>query len=408
MDTETTQGLPVLPEGWTWAEDGYTATRSDGSTAVWSMTGAGTSLWSGPAADENEVVPMEFMHSLQEAWVGHLRTPEGAEKLSEIIARIGGHETVRAYIEGAETSIDATRYRRLRVLGCAPHGSKALAAGHVLRFTNLDEYVDGDMWRVSSRGEPTASIPGGWTDGTRVDDPKGHRHDDQETVPVPQRPQGWLERRVIADTMGLEHTPDWPELVVELRARLSSQVDLEARYAAIDQKLDMLLEELALNPLDEQEPEQKVEEPTLRKLNPLDAGRLAELYAFHRQHEWSARAVGLSNVPRLAHKSNICTVSAGGVFVAGVVTHATWDAHTEANDGVAPINAHVSVQTEHGTLTFQVVHLQQVTSRSSVGVTYATQMGLARVGAGFKNQSLVEAMASDLVVMLTEVRDPEK
>jgi hypothetical protein len=54
----------------------------------------------------------------------------------------------------AELELDAARYQRLRVLGCAPMDTKQLASGTVMRFTNLDEFVDSDLRVVPSRGEP--------------------------------------------------------------------------------------------------------------------------------------------------------------------------------------------------------------------------------------------------------------
>ncbi len=63
-------------------------------------------------------------------------------------------------LEEAETakkdSLDARRYRRLRVLGVAPDGSKHLQEGNVMRFSNLDEYVDRDIRFMPSRGEAKA------------------------------------------------------------------------------------------------------------------------------------------------------------------------------------------------------------------------------------------------------------
>jgi len=48
---------------------------------------------------------------------------------------------------------DAARYWRLRVLGCAPCGSTELATQCVMRFTNLDAFVDADIRINPSRGE---------------------------------------------------------------------------------------------------------------------------------------------------------------------------------------------------------------------------------------------------------------
>ena len=54
---------------------------------------------------------------------------------------------------------DARRYRRLQILGCAPDGSRNLDAGTVLRFTNLDAFVDADLHLHPSRGEALQSTP---------------------------------------------------------------------------------------------------------------------------------------------------------------------------------------------------------------------------------------------------------
>ncbi len=50
-------------------------------------------------------------------------------------------------------ALDARRYRRLQILGCAPGLSENLAKGTVLCFTNLDEFVDTDLKHYPSRGE---------------------------------------------------------------------------------------------------------------------------------------------------------------------------------------------------------------------------------------------------------------
>jgi hypothetical protein len=48
---------------------------------------------------------------------------------------------------------DEQRYRRLRILGAAPGGSKQLEGGTVLCFQNLDDYLDADIAAHPSRGE---------------------------------------------------------------------------------------------------------------------------------------------------------------------------------------------------------------------------------------------------------------
>lgn len=60
-----------------------------------------------------------------------------------------------------EALLDACRYSRLRVLGCAPSTSPQLANGTVLTFTNLDKFVDEDIKNQPSRGESSLRKVGG-------------------------------------------------------------------------------------------------------------------------------------------------------------------------------------------------------------------------------------------------------
>lgn len=55
--------------------------------------------------------------------------------------------------KGSAQKLDAIRYRRLRVLGCAVMNTPNLPGGNVSRFTNLDEIVDNDLRAQPSRGE---------------------------------------------------------------------------------------------------------------------------------------------------------------------------------------------------------------------------------------------------------------
>lgn len=72
----------------------------------------------------------------------------------------GGH-TADAIVESIKKlkakceadSINAKRYERLRVLGCALGGSTQLESGIVSCFTNLDDLVDADLAAHPSRGE---------------------------------------------------------------------------------------------------------------------------------------------------------------------------------------------------------------------------------------------------------------
>lgn len=66
---------------------------------------------------------------------------------------------------------EARRYRRLRVIGCAPGTSQLhLSSGTVLRFTNLDAFIDADLTRRPPRWEaPPTNQTGdrdrGWQEG---------------------------------------------------------------------------------------------------------------------------------------------------------------------------------------------------------------------------------------------------
>lgn len=50
-------------------------------------------------------------------------------------------------------SLDARRYRRLRIIGAAPCNTPQLASGTVMCFSNLDKFVDADIEKLPSRGE---------------------------------------------------------------------------------------------------------------------------------------------------------------------------------------------------------------------------------------------------------------
>jgi hypothetical protein len=56
-------------------------------------------------------------------------------------------------VRDAGEVLDARRYQRLRILGCAPYGSDVLERSTVLRFQGLDTFVDDDIRIMPSRGE---------------------------------------------------------------------------------------------------------------------------------------------------------------------------------------------------------------------------------------------------------------
>jgi hypothetical protein len=87
--------------------------------------------------------------------------------------------------------LDAQRYRRLRVLGVAPSGSKHLEEGNVLRFTNLDEYTDRDIRVMPSRGEARCGqrVYEGTTGECSCELPCGHSGEHRQGSFV------WIQRR---------------------------------------------------------------------------------------------------------------------------------------------------------------------------------------------------------------------
>lgn len=62
-------------------------------------------------------------------------------------------ELVFGEAQTVEPVADGVRYRRLRLLGCAPTESENLKNGTVLRFTNLDRFVDADLVNYPNRGD---------------------------------------------------------------------------------------------------------------------------------------------------------------------------------------------------------------------------------------------------------------
>lgn len=87
---------------------------------------------------------------------------QDAPDLSEIIRKKNAEIDalgIPMWTYATPDSRDARRYRRLQVLGAAPFGSDELEHGNVLRFTNLDVFVDGDIAAHPSRGESAATAP---------------------------------------------------------------------------------------------------------------------------------------------------------------------------------------------------------------------------------------------------------
>lgn len=88
----------------------------------------------------------------EKGWVPCNRRPKHANDHDVLCEPLYAHP---APGDGAirEALNDARRYQRLRVLGCAPSYTTHLQNGMVLRFTNLDEFVDSDLKSNPSRGE---------------------------------------------------------------------------------------------------------------------------------------------------------------------------------------------------------------------------------------------------------------
>jgi len=68
-------------------------------------------------------------------------------------------DLIDALVEALESAqTDVRRYRRLQVLGAAPYGSIELNNATVLRFTNLDAYIDADLATIPNRGDVRDNI----------------------------------------------------------------------------------------------------------------------------------------------------------------------------------------------------------------------------------------------------------
>lgn len=74
---------------------------------------------------------------------------------AELIAVLRNNATrlAEALERNASLEADAVRYRRLQVIGCAPGGSKQLDNATVIRFSELDSFVDADLKAVPYRGD---------------------------------------------------------------------------------------------------------------------------------------------------------------------------------------------------------------------------------------------------------------
>jgi len=96
------------------------------------------------------------LHSLCERALNQrLAGKVGAPNLSEIVANKSAQIDALIGDPWGRTNPDTRRYQRLRILGAAPSGSDQLANGTVLRFQSLDAFLDADLDRHPSRGEPT-------------------------------------------------------------------------------------------------------------------------------------------------------------------------------------------------------------------------------------------------------------
>lgn len=83
---------------------------------------------------------------------------EAMKVAARLLDAIGCGDPMAAATKAVLANRDARRYRRLRVLGCAPMGSPNLGDGTVLCFTNLDKFVDDDRAAHPSRGEANETV----------------------------------------------------------------------------------------------------------------------------------------------------------------------------------------------------------------------------------------------------------
>lgn len=107
-------------------------------------------------------------------WLNRVLPPDEtpAERMREALERIASGEPYPTGIarwaiqwpkhkagETSDIALDARRYRRLQVLGCAVMNTPQLEKGLVSRWTNLDAIIDADLKAHPSRGEDSPLEP---------------------------------------------------------------------------------------------------------------------------------------------------------------------------------------------------------------------------------------------------------
>jgi hypothetical protein len=167
-DTQRLVPAPVSAQQGAAPEDHVVFFRQDSSFGPWIECDADhvnavrfVRAAKAPAAQAVDATPAK--HPLAGAAWGRLASPASApeatqsDDLAEIIAgKVAEIKASGVPLYGYRPT-DAQRYERLRVLGAAPGGSKQLAAGTVLCFQGLDDFVDADIVAYPSRGEAEAA-----------------------------------------------------------------------------------------------------------------------------------------------------------------------------------------------------------------------------------------------------------
>jgi hypothetical protein len=114
-----------------------------GATMAWNCRSASHPV----ATGEREAVLQEALEEI----IKEVGTSTKANKIA--LSALASQPRSEGKGEREARERDATRYRRLQVLGCAPSYSKHLKTQSVLRFSNLDEFIDADLIAQPYRGE---------------------------------------------------------------------------------------------------------------------------------------------------------------------------------------------------------------------------------------------------------------
>jgi len=110
------------------------------------------------AADPEQAIFPQQMQKARRAITAYEAAQKGHEPLRITVESGGGPISCLDLVEKASEADalvrDAERYRHLQIIGCAPFDTPSLANGTVMRFSNLDAFVDEQLRVKKLFGRP--------------------------------------------------------------------------------------------------------------------------------------------------------------------------------------------------------------------------------------------------------------